>query len=404
MKHDINSLLAIINQLTEDNNQLKSKLTTFKEFGLMVPTDTTTTFDQCILSKPMTFEHTLIEGDNAQALHLLQQTHSGLIDVIYIDPPYNTQKSDFRYKDKMQHATWLTFMKTRLSLAKKLLSSSGSIFISIDDNEQAFLKILCDEIFGEENFIANFIWKKSHTVKNDKKGISTQHEYVLCYANNKSTVHFNREPIGESYIKQSYRLKDAKGIFRTVPLHKKKNNTSYTVTAPNGKEWTMPWNYNSEGFQKLMDEDMIYWGKDGNACPNKKVYLKDKMDKTFGSMLSPETVKYTGSGGIMLEQLGFNKTDFIYAKPVELIRHFINVASKPNSIILDFFAGSGTTAQAVMEANQADGGERTFIVCTNNENKICSDITWPRIKAAQKLLNNNDHVNYLFVKNNDNDG
>lgn len=394
---NINSLIQIINELKDENKRLKEQ----SHIGINLNHHEITISDFNLNKEINPHVNTLIDGDNLHALLLIKDQYHSKIDMIYIDPPYNTKKSDFKYKDNMSHQNWCSFMNERLLVAKDLLSESGSIFISIDDNEYAYLKLLCDKVFGEENFICNFIWRKSHTVKNDKKGISTQHEYILCYAKNKNKVYFNREKVSDSYIKQTYRLSDEKGIYRTVPLHKDKNPNTYKVTAPNGKEWLKAWNYNEAGFKKLIEENMVYWGTDGNACPNKKVYLKPTMDKTYGSILLPEKVKYTGSGGKELQNLGFKKTDFIYAKPVELIQHFIEIATKKDSLILDFFAGSGTTGQAVMSKNIEDNGARKFILVTNNENKICEEITYPRIIKAMKKLNINDTFELIKVIKNE---
>lgn len=384
MSQDLTALLSIIEDLKKENDLLKSQPK--KEFGLNFEKSVITNINDYQLNKTIELDNNyLIEGDNAYVLNSLLKTHKGKVNVIYIDPPYNTRKSDFKYKDSMLREQWLSFMYNRLILAKELLSVTGSIFISITDQEYAYLRLICDEIFGEDNFIGNFIWKKSHTVKNDKKGISSQHEYILCFAKDKKSVFLNKEQVGDSYINKMYRFRDEKGIYRTVPLHKKKNKNTFPVFSPNGTEWNLNWNHTQESFNKLVEEDMIYWGKDGSACPNKKVYLKDVMDKTYGTMLNPDKVKYTGSGGKDLEELGIDKTDFLYAKPVDLVAHFLEIASDKNSIILDFFAGSGTTAQSVMKLNDFDNGNRKFILVTNNENNICKEITYPRIlKAAEK--------------------
>lgn len=326
--------------------------------------------------------HVLVEGDNRTVLAGLLASGTVPFDVIYIDPPYNTQKNQFRYNDNRSHQDWLSFMTPRLLAARELLARHGVIFISIDDNEIAYLRLLCDQVFGQDQFVANFIWRKSHTVKNDKKSVSTQHEYVLCYAKDKKHAHFNREPVSDVYIRKSYRYKDAGGSFRTVPLHKKKNKLSHTVTAPNGRVWSMGWNHNQAGFQKLLDQDLVYWGVDGNACPTKKVHLKAVMDKTYGSMLDPQTVKYTGQGGKDLSALGLNHVEFLYAKPVDLVAHCLQIAARPDARVLDFFAGSGTTLEAVLRLNGKDGGQRRCVLVTNDEDNICQTLTEPRCRAA----------------------
>ncbi len=308
----------------------------------------------------------LIQGDNLDVLTEITKAFAEKVDVIYIDPPYNTKKNHFRYSDSMTNVAWTEFMSTRLKLAKNLMAEHTTIMISIGDQGYPYLKILCDEIFGEDNFVVNFIWKKSHTFKNDSNSISNQHEYVLCYAKNKKKAHFNLNTVDQSYINKAYRYEDSTGRFRVVPLYKDKNKQFFTVVSPNGTEWTKHWNYNEDGFAKLIAEDKIYYGRDGNACPSKKVYLKEVMTKTFGSILDPEKVGYTGDGVKELKRLGFMTTDFLYPKPVNLISHLLEITAQKDSLVLDFFAGSGTTGQAVMKLNAEDGGNRQFILITNS--------------------------------------
>jgi adenine-specific DNA-methyltransferase len=316
------------------------------------------------------------------------------VGVIYIDPTYNTGRR-FAYADSRRD--WPVFMRERLIAARALMADHASIFISIGDDEYHHLRIVCDEVFGVENFIANFIWRKSHTVKNDRRGISTQHEYVLCYAKDASKAHFNREATGEDYIRRAYCHNDRGGAFRVVQLHKAKNPKSFPVTAPNGTVWERNWNYNPEGFDRLIADGLIYWGKNGAACPTKKVYLKPVMDKPFGSMLDPAKVGYTGDGGKALAALGFAKTDFAYAKPPALIMHLLKMATKPDALVLDFFAGSGTTGEAVFRLNAEDGGTRRLILCNSSENDICRTVTYPRALRAAEVYGANDPVEYHLL-------
>lgn len=333
--------------------------------------------------------------DNIHSLNALKNS-TQKVDLIYIDPPYNTNKKDFKYNDSRSTSEWISFMYERILLAHDILSDKGVILISIDDNHYAYIKLIMDQVFGLKNFVANFIWKKSHTVKNDKVGVSTQQEYILCFSKDKNNMFFNKEKTGDDYIKKAYRYHDHKGQYRVVPLHKDKNKHKYDIVSPNGTVWNKGWNYNPEGFQKLIQDDMVYWGKDGNNCPSKKVYLKPTMEKSFGSML-PDTVGYTGDGKKDLKNLGFNGNTFLYAKPVKLIEHLLNIFSHKNSIILDFFAGSGTTGEAVVNLNLKDNGQRVFILATNNEENIATEITVPRILKVfeQHSLN----VNHICIYN-----
>lgn len=335
----------------------------------------------------------VIEGENSETLHALHQQGCS-VDVIYIDPPYNTGKTSFRYKDR--NLDWRSFMMDRLSLAKGLLNVEGSILISIDDREHATLRVIADEVFGRRNFLGNFIWRKSPTVKNGKAGISVQHEYVVCYAKDIDKVHFNQEQTSADYIEKAYTYEDSRGRFRLAPIHKATNKSSFPVTAPNGRTWVKKWNYTATKFKALIENDMIHWGMKGTGIPAKKVYLKpqNEMTKPFGTMLPTEKVGYTCQGGNDLQALGFEKSDFLYPKPVSLIQHLLEMTTKKNSIVLDFFAGSGTTGEAVMRLNAADGGRRRFILCNSDENDICASVTYPRVTKAAEALGDNSVVQF----------
>jgi len=340
----------------------------------------------------------IIVEDNIHTLNALKK-QGKKAGVIYVDPPYNTKKNVFKYKDNRKIDEWIKFIYERMLLAKDILSDDGVILVSIDDNHYAYLKLIMDDIFGLKNFVANFIWKKSHTVKNDKSGISTQQEYVLCFAKDASKMFFNKEPVGEDYINKAYRYEDSVGTYRVVPLHKDKNRNSFDVVAPNGTVWNKGWNYNQKGFDQLFEDDLLYWGKDGTNCPSKKVYLKEVMEKSFGSML-PTTVGFTGDGKKALKNLGFEGNTFLYAKPVQLIEHFLTIFSKEDSLVVDFFAGSGTTGEAVISKNEEDGGSRTFVLGTNNEDNIATDITIPRVQRAFDVKGLNHDLLVVFDEKN----
>ena len=352
----------------------------------------------------------LLEGDNLHSLYLLEKTHKNSIDIIYIDPPYNTLKNDFIYNDVMlgktdgfKHSKWLSFMEKRLRIAHRLLSKEGVIFISIDDNEFAQLKLLCDEIFGEYNFIANIIWEKAYSPVNLKKHFSENHDYILCYAKSKIDCVCNGlQRSEEANSRYKNPDNDPRGPWKPAdstvgPAVPEK---IYKITTPSGRE-VYPssgrcWLYTEDRFKEMIDDNRIWFGTTGNNIPSVKKFLSEVKNTT-----TPLTIwKYTEVGHSQdakqsLKDMFNGKSVFDYPKSVPLIKRMIELYSKENSIILDFFAGSATTAQAVLECNQKDGGNRRFILCTNNENNICQEVSYPRIKKVIEgyKITNNDEVN-----------
>lgn len=349
----------------------------------------------------------LLEGDNLHCLRLLEKTHRGKIDVIYIDPPYNTKNKDFIYDDVFvdgtdgyRHSKWVSFMAERLGTAAKLLSDRGCIFISIDDNEQAALKMLCDEIFGEDKFVAHIPWRK-RTAKSDVPfGISQDCESILCYANSAfmAAVKGKERKYYETndFPGRAWRFHDLT-TQRTV---EERPNSNYTMINPkNGEKFPVNplrcWAITIDTFQQYYDEDRVIFPGDYDFLNISKPVLRywkdDDMKKAgadFGlvaasTYLPSEIVGMTQDGTKEITAL-FGSKKFSYPKPIGLIKYLIEIATvrNPEALILDFFAGSGTTAQAVLELNQADKGNRKFILCTNNENGICEDITYPRIKTV----------------------
>lgn len=337
--------------------------------------------------------HRLIIGDNYDALRLLLDTYKGLIDVIYIDPPYGKDTvgkfADTNYSNGIARDNLLSMLYTRMLLAKDLLSENGVVFCSIDERNMAYIKCLFDEIFGEAQFVSDIIWQSKYTISNDKKnGMTTQTEHILCYAKKIENLYFNPAELKEEYVKKSYRYddNDGRGLYRLVQLYKKKNPKSFDVVSPTGKVWNMPWNYTPETFAELEKENKVYWGKDGNACPQKKVYLADSEGMGNRNLWLGADVGYQLAGGDMIESIFNDRNVFAYPKPVSLILEILKMASNKDSIVLDFFAGSGTTGQAVLEMNRKDNGNRQFILCTNNEitkhnpNGIAYDVTSKRLK------------------------
>lgn len=345
------------------------------------------------------FYNFILEGDNLHSLRLLEKTHSGKIDLIYIDPPYNTGGRDFIYDDAFvdntdtfRHSKWLSFMATRLGRAKELLSPEGLIFISIDDNEVAQLKLLCDEIFGANNFRGQIARSTGTPTGQGNAIISNEIDYMLVYARTEQAI-FNGLPFDDESSK-IYNLEDEYGRYLVRPLrktggedrHEDRPSMYYPVTAPDGTQiypiapagYESRWRCQESTYISLRNEHRIEWKKDKSGW---KVYQKFYLE---GRTKQPGNL-WTGIEGnkkatITIKNI-FGDNVFSFPKPVELISRIIHIASKPDSIVLDFFAGSGTTGQAVLEYNRDnDGSNRTFILCTNNENNICEEVTYERIR------------------------
>jgi adenine-specific DNA-methyltransferase len=364
----------------------------------------------------------LIEGDNYHALSVLNFTHQGKIDVIYIDPPYNTGNKDFKYNDNYvdkedtyRHSKWLSFMSKRLRLAKNLLAEGGVIFISIDDNEQAQLRLMCDEIFGEENFIEQIIWKRRATPPNDRV-IGKNHEYVACYSKTQN-YKLNLLPRTEETLKRySNSDNDPNGAWAAADLSangkggRLVQSCVFSIKNPNnGKDYFPPkdkcWLYNKEKIDRFIQEGKVSFRKSG--APFLKRYLKEvRQGQTTPTIWLD--AGFSQDSAKELKDLFNDENVFENPKPTTLIERLIHIGSNKNSIILDFMAGSGTTAQAVLEINKKDGGNRQFILCTNNElngfekklrekgmsdkeiheHGICRRVTYPRIEKVIKGYKN----------------
>lgn len=334
----------------------------------------------------------LLEGDNLHSMRLLERTHKGKIDIIYIDPPYNTGNKDFVYddakvvyEDSFRHSKWLSFMEKRLNIAKKLLSKQGMIFISIDDHEQAQLKLLCDSVFGEQNYITALIWQKKKGGGNDSRHVATEHEYVLFYALDKEKLSNIFIKYGDEYISR-YKEKDEKGYFFWDTFKRKSGKQYYAITCPDGT--VLEKDENGEPISWLRSESRFLSDlEEGEVRVIKingkwTVHFKQRQPEGYKPRSLMTEYGTTSDGAAELKRI-FNKTNaFDNPKPVELIKYFVKFCANKNALILDFFAGSGTTGQAVMELNKADGGKRRFILCTNAENNICDEITYQRLKTV----------------------
>lgn len=354
--------------------------------------------------------HILIEGDNLEALATLAYTHEGKIDIIYIDPPYNTGNNDFIYndsyvdkEDSYRHSKWLSFMSRRLRIAKKLLSDYGVIFISIDDNEQADLKILCDSIFMPSNFCGQFIWRKKSGGGQTDRYFVTEHEYILVY---QATNKFCWKDIQIEKSRKNYKYQDEKGSYNLIKLekwgssaHKEDRPSMYfPIKNPDGEDFypVAPdgkagrWRVGVKKMQTLIKDNLIEWK---NGIPYEKDYYSETevKTKTQKSRSILYNVGETGDGSNLLTNIFREKDVFQNPKPLSLIKELISHNSA--NYILDFFSGSGTTLHATMQLNAEDGGNRQCILITNNENNICENITYKRnqlVINGYTDLNNED--------------
>ena len=369
----------------------------------------------------------LLEGDNLHSLKLLEKAHKGKVDVIYIDPPYNTGNKDFIYNDEFvgredsfRHSTWLSFLSERLRIAHKLLSPDGLIFVSIDDNEQAQLKLLMDEIFSEDNFIICMprITKKSGKTTS---AYAKNHDYILVYTKREQDIFVMEEHVDEAFKYEDEYVRERGKYKLNQTLDYDSLSYSSSLDYPleiegeifypgsskelweerqkgNHRRADWAWRWSKKLFQFGYDNGfvVIKRKKDGSARIYTKTYLNAKIGKDSNgnfvieynkrvkatSSLEYIDNKYSNDNAkkdLSLFGLG---DKFDYSKPVELIKKLVKAYYKNDALILDFFAGSGTTAQAVLELNEEDGGSRRFIVCTNNENNICQEVTYQRIKTV----------------------
>lgn len=354
--------------------------------------------------------HILIEGDNLEALATLAYTHAGKIDVIYIDPPYNTGNKDFIYndsyvdnEDSYRHSKWLSFMSRRLRIAKKLLSDRGVIFISIDENEVGALRLLGDEILLPKNFVGQWNWFKSATPPALSKKVKRTIEYVLCWqaSNNDDTfrgvqkVSKSNDPFTKpqntykvlSFAANSITCPQQSGIIKAgiYGTDKFPNELLDDIIIKNGKN-SNPVRFKNRFIwvQETLDENIkqglyIELSKKGVLSYKRSNYNREVPPNFIDSNVGVDT---TENAGRQLAEIFDNQKLFDYPKPTSLIMYLVNFVERNNLIVLDFFAGSGTTLHAVMSLNAEDGGKRQCILCTNNENGICENVTYERNKRV----------------------
>ena len=334
----------------------------------------------------------LIEGDNLASLQLLEKTHKGKIDLIFIDPPYNTGNNDFGYDDTrvdindgFRHSKWLSFMKVRLSIARKLLKEDGVIFLAIDDNEQANLKLLCDNIFGEDNFLASIIWQHSIQPKGYAGTFSVHHNYILCYQKTDAYVLNSLPRTEEDNKAYSNPDNDPRGRWRSGDVRNAlyRPNLIYDIVTPSGKiikPCANGWRWSKETVEEKIRTGEIIFSEDETRII-RKIYLDTLDGRTPETIWFGKDVGTTRSAMSEIKEI-FGSSAFGTPKPTGLIERVLRLVQNKNAVCLDFFAGSGTTGHAVMKLNAEDGGNRRFILCTNNENNICREVTYERIKRV----------------------
>ena len=341
-----------------------------------------------------------IEGDNLDVLKLLQETYLGKVKMIYIDPPYNTG-NDFVYEDDFAeeadeylarsgqfdeqgnrleqntesngrfHTDWLNMIYPRLRLAKNLLTDDGVIFISIDDNETRNLRIICDEVFGDNNFVACVVWQKIHSTKNDARYFSENHEYVLIYARNIDQFSMNLLPrTDEMNGRYKNPDNDPRGPWQSGDLvaSGERSNGHFIVTSPKtGKQFDVPqgkhWVYSQENLLALVADNQIWFGEDGNSFPRKKRFLSDVQDgRTPNTLWLSEEVGHNQSATREVKAIFDDEKVFDFPKPVTYLLQMLRIATTKDCYVLDFFSGSATTAHAVLNLNAEDGGHRKYIM------------------------------------------
>ncbi len=360
----------------------------------------------------------IVQGDNLHALKALLPRYAGQVKCIYIDPPYNTGNEGWVYNDNVnspeirkwlgevvgkegetldRHDRWLCMMYPRLVLLRQFLREDGAIFVSIDDNEVAVLRLLMDEVFGARNFVATILWQKVYSPKNSARHLSEDHDYIVVYAAKSDIWKPNLLPRTEEQdAAYKNRDNDPRGVWKTSDLSARNyySEGTYSVTSPSGRTIEAPpkgryWTISKDRFAELDRDNRIWWGKDGSSIPQTKRFLHEVKDgRVPQTMWFYDEVGHTQEGKKeLLELVRFETSDdvFITPKPSRLIQRILQIASDKDSIILDSFAGSGTTGHAVLKQNTEDGGNRRFILVEMDEG-ISKKITAPRMTRVTQNL------------------
>ncbi|MBS6236007.1 MAG: site-specific DNA-methyltransferase, partial [Clostridiales bacterium] len=355
-------------------------------------------------------ENMIIHGDNLEALKALLPQYEGKVKCIYIDPPYNTGNEGWVYNDNVndpkikrwlgevvgkegedlsRHDKWLCMMYPRLKLLQRLLAEDGAIFISIGDDENASLKMICNEIYGDNNFIDTIIWQKIYTVKNSAQYFSGMHDYIIVYSKNKSQFHRNLLPrtvdLDNSYTNPD---NDPRGVWTTNAVQARNYYAqgSYEIISPSGKKFLPPsgtyWRVSQETFLALDADKRIWWGKNGDSVPRIKKFLSEAKQGVVPTTLwSYKDAGQNADAKQEIRRIFEHESEiFTTPKPTRLIERILQIAADPDSIILDSFAGSGTTAHAVLNMNKTDGGNRKFILVEMMD--YADSITAERVKRV----------------------
>jgi adenine-specific DNA-methyltransferase len=332
-------------------------------------------------------DNLIIKGNNLLALHSLKEEFAGQVKLIYIDPPYNTGGDGFNYNDNFNHSSWMTFMKNRLEIAKELLTNDGVIFVSLDDKEAHYCKVIMDEIFKRENFIADICHKSRGSISNDKI-ISPNHNHILLFAKNERLVFSKKEKFGVKKSLDGFKLKDERGDYKLVPVDgpggASKGNPFYTFEGIEGY-----WRFSKEKMQKMYEEGLVV----KTATGLQQKYYKEKAAKSKQTVTTWWDENFlTSSATSELKKL-MGDSVFKNPKNTNLLKRITELWTENDDIILDYHAGSGTTAQAVLELNKEDGGNRKFILCEQMD--YIETVT---VKRVQKVIENNEQGSFVYLE------
>jgi adenine-specific DNA-methyltransferase len=340
-------------------------------------------------------ENYLIRGNNLLVLHSIASVFQNKVKLIYIDPPYNTGSDGFNYNDAFSHSTWLTFMKNRLTVARDLLTEDGSIWLNIDDKESHYLKVLCDEIFGRENFVINFIWQKKYAPANDARWFSDTHDHILVFAKNKQVYKPNLLPRTDAMnARYSNPDNDPRGDWKSGGFSVKtySKDYDYPITTPSGKVVSPPkgscWQTSETNYFKKLEDNRIYFGPNGDSKPQLKQFLREVQQGSVAKSIW--TYDEVGHNQVSRSEIVKLFDEFVFAtpKPEKLLKRILELSSNPGDYVLDFFLGSGTTAAVAHKMNRKYIGidqmdyiktvaaKRIQKVISGEQGGISADVNW----------------------------